>query len=73
MVFVTLEDETGYVNVVVWHDLVEKQRRELLASSLLGVQGTIQREGKVIHLVAQRLTDHTQLLGQLAARSRDFH
>lgn len=73
VVFVTLEDETGYVNVVVWRDLVEKQRRELLSSSLLAVQGTVQREGKVIHLVAQRLMDHTQLLGRLTARSRDFH
>jgi error-prone DNA polymerase len=73
VVFVTLEDETGYVNVVVWRNLVEKQRRELLSSRLLAVQGTVQREGKVIHLVAQRLMDHTQLLGRLTARSRDFH
>jgi error-prone DNA polymerase len=73
VVFVTLEDETGYVNVVVWRDLVEKQRRELLHSSLLGVEGKIQREGDVVHLVARRLTDHTRLLGRLAARSRDFH
>jgi error-prone DNA polymerase len=73
VVFVTLEDETGYVNVVVWRDLVEKQRRELLGSSLLGVEGEIQREGEVVHLVARRLTDHTRLLGRLAAQSRDFH
>ena len=73
VVFVTLEDETGYVNVVVWHDLVEKQRRELLGSSLLGVEGEIQREGDVVHLVARRLIDHTRLLGRLAAPARDFH
>ncbi len=73
VVFVTLEDETGYVNVVVWRDLVEKHRRELLGSSLLGVEGKIQREGEVVHLVARRLTDHTRLLGRLAAQSRDFH
>ncbi|MDH3437053.1 MAG: error-prone DNA polymerase [Betaproteobacteria bacterium] len=73
VVFVTLEDETGYVNVVVWRDLVEKHRRELLGSSLLGVEGEIQREGEVVHLVARRLTDHTRLLGRLAAQSRDFH
>jgi len=73
VVFVTLEDETGYVNVVVWRDLVEKQRRELLGSSLLGVEGEIQREGEVVHLVARRLTDHTRLLGRLAAQSRNFH
>ncbi|MBI2295792.1 MAG: error-prone DNA polymerase, partial [Betaproteobacteria bacterium] len=73
VVFVTLEDETGYVNVVVWNHLVEKQRRELLGASLLGVEGEIQREGEVVHLVARRLTDHTQLLGRLIAKSRDFH
>jgi error-prone DNA polymerase len=73
VMFVTLEDETGYVNVVVWRDLVEKQRRELLHSSLLGVEGKIQREGGVVHLVARRLTDHTSLLGRLTAKSRDFH
>ena len=73
VVFVTLEDETGYTNVVVWNDLVEKQRRELLGSRLLGVEGRIQREGEIIHLVARRLFDHTPLLGKLAPASRDFH
>jgi error-prone DNA polymerase len=73
VVFVTLEDETGYTNVVVWSKLVEKQRRELLGSSLLGVEGEIQREGNVVHLVAHRLVDHSRLLGRLAIASRDFH
>jgi error-prone DNA polymerase len=73
VVFVTLEDETGYINVVVWHDLVERQRRELLGSSLLGVDGVLQKEGEVVHLVARRLTDYTRLLGGLNAESRDFH
>jgi error-prone DNA polymerase len=73
VVFVTLEDETGYVNVIVWRRLVERQRRELLAASLLGVHGVIQREGEVMHLVAHRLVDHSRLLGRLATSSRDFH
>ncbi|MBI3067823.1 MAG: error-prone DNA polymerase, partial [Betaproteobacteria bacterium] len=73
VVFVTLEDETGYVNVVVWNHLVERQRRELLGSSLLGVEGEVQREGQVVHLVAHRLVDHSRLLGRLVATSRDFH
>ncbi|MDA8110609.1 MAG: error-prone DNA polymerase [Betaproteobacteria bacterium] len=73
VIFVTLEDETGCVNVIVWRDLVERQRRELLGARLLGVQGVIEREGEVVHLVARRLTDHSALLGALAARSRDFH
>jgi error-prone DNA polymerase len=73
VVFVTLEDETGYLNVVVWNSLVERQRRELLGSKLLGVEGFMQKEGDVVHLVAHRLTDHTALLGRLATESRDFH
>ena len=73
VVFVTLEDETGYLNVVVWNSLVERQRRELLGSKLLAVEGVIQKEGDVVHLVAHRLVDHTPLLGKLATVSRDFH
>ncbi len=73
VVFVTLEDETGYVNVVVWSALVERQRRELLAARLLAVHGTIERQGEVVHLVARRLADRSALLGALDARSRDFH
>ncbi len=73
VVFVTLEDETGCVNVIVWRDLVERQRKELLGARLLGVEGVIEREGEVVHLVARRLVDHSVLLGALEARSRDFH
>jgi error-prone DNA polymerase len=72
-IFVTLEDETGYTNVIVWGDLAERQRRELLGSTLLGVEGILQKEGEVLHLVARQLTDHSRLLGSLAAKSRDFH
>jgi error-prone DNA polymerase len=70
--FVTLEDETGTVNVVVWRDLAERQRRELFASQLLAVSGKVEREGRVVHLVARRLTDESRLLGDLVTRSRDF-
>ena len=75
VVFVTLEDETGYVNVVVWRDLGEHQRSELLCSRLMGVEGVLEREGEVVHLVARRLMDHSALLGKLAPTmaSRDFH
>jgi error-prone DNA polymerase len=71
--FVTLEDETGCVNVVIWKRLADKQRRELLSSRLLGVYGTIERKGLVVHLIAGMLVDHSMLLGQLATESRDFH
>ena len=70
--FVTLEDETGMVNVIVWNDLAERQRKELLRSSLLTVYGRLEREGEVMHLIAARLRDQTALLGRLATRSRDF-
>jgi error-prone DNA polymerase len=72
-VFVTLEDETGYINVIVWPNLGERQRRELLGARLMGVEGVLEREGEVMHLVARRLVDHSVLLGRLAAPSRDFH
>ena len=73
VVFVTIEDETGLANIIVKPHLVDKQRRELLGSQLLGVYGELQREGEVVHLIAKRLVDHSALLGRLVARSRDFH
>jgi error-prone DNA polymerase len=72
IVFVTLEDETGWINVVVHGWLVERQRRQLLAARLLAVYGQVQREGEVVHLVARRLLDCTPLLGTLPTVSRDF-
>lgn len=73
VVFVTLEDETGTVNVVVWSRLVERQRRELLGSRLMGVDGIVERKDEVVHLVAGRLFDYSHLLGALQTESRDFH
>jgi error-prone DNA polymerase len=73
VVFVTLEDETGATNVIVWRDVGERQRRELLGAKLLAVFGKVEREGQVVHLIAGRLADLSPLLGDLQARSRDFH
>jgi error-prone DNA polymerase len=73
IVFVTLEDESGLVNVVVRPELVARQRQELLGSRLLGVYGQLQKEGEVIHLLAQRLVDLSAWLGRLETLSRDFH
>jgi error-prone DNA polymerase len=73
VVFVTLEDETGYINVVVWNTLVERQRKELLGSRLLGVHGVVERKDGVTHVVAGKLVDYSALLGGLAVQSRDFH
>jgi error-prone DNA polymerase len=77
VVFVTLEDETGHVNVIVWPAVAQAQRQALLASRLLTVYGIWQCQGEpgreIRHLVARRLVDHTPLLAGLATRSRDFH
>lgn len=70
--FVTIKDETGNANIIVWKHLVESQRRELLGASLLGVEGEIQQESGVTHLVARRLYDLAPLLGTLETTSRDF-
>ena len=69
---VTLEDEDGLVNVVVWRDLAERQRRVLLESRLLVVEGRLESAEGVQHLIAARLDDFSELLGSLATRSRDF-
>jgi len=73
VVFVTIEDETGATNVIVWRDLGDRQRRELLGARLLGVYGKVEREGAVVHVLAGHLVDMTPLLGALTTRSRDFH
>ncbi len=73
VVFVTLEDETGTLNVIVWRDVGDRQRRELLGSRLMAVYGKVEREGEVVHVVAGRLVDLTPMLGALETKSRDFH
>ena len=72
-IFVTLEDEFGMLNVVVWHELAERQRRELLGARLLRVDGRLESREGVVHLIARRLVDLTPLLSGLDVRSRDFH
>ena len=72
-IFVTLEDESGGLNLLIWADLAERQRKTLLGSQLLGVVAEIQRAEGVQHLLCRHLEDHSDLLGGLAVRSRDFH
>ena len=73
VIFLTLEDEFGSINVVVWNDLASRQRNAVLGGRLLGVSGTVEKAEGVIHVIAARLEDHTMLLGRLATSSRDFH
>ncbi|MBX7270582.1 error-prone DNA polymerase [Stutzerimonas chloritidismutans] len=72
VIFVTLEDEFGMVNVVVWRDLAERQRRPLIQSQLLRVDGHLESASGVRHVIAGRLSDLTPLLTGLDVRSRDF-
>jgi error-prone DNA polymerase len=72
VMFVTMEDETGAANVVVWVKVFEKFRRVLLSSSMLAVRGKIQREGEVVHLVANQLTDLSGELASVGNRDTPF-
>jgi error-prone DNA polymerase len=70
--FVTLEDEAGQINLIVWKKTAERYRAALLNARLLGIVGELQIAGKVIHVIARELFDHTEMLGDLSVRSRDF-
>ena len=72
VVFVTLEDETGATNVIVWRDLGDRQRRELLGAKLLAVYGNVEREGQVVHVLAGRLADLSPMLGEAADEVTGF-
>jgi error-prone DNA polymerase len=71
--FLTLEDESGQVNVIVWERVGIEYRQALIDARLLEVHGEWQRQDEVMHLIARRLTDRTRMLGELLTRSRDFH
>ncbi|HUK11551.1 MAG TPA: error-prone DNA polymerase [Stellaceae bacterium] len=88
VIFATLEDETGVANIIVWPDTFERFRAELMGATLLLCRGRLQREGIVIHVIAERLWDLSNRLGELrdpegsrppyaptelSVRSRDFH
>jgi error-prone DNA polymerase len=71
--FLTLEDETGDVNVIVWSRVAQDYRTAFLSAQLLEVHGELQRESGVMHLIANALYDRSEWLGQLQVQSRDFH
>ena len=73
VVFVTIEDETGYLNLIVWERVAIRQRAVLLGAALLGVRGIVQKEGNVLHVIAEQLFDYGQWLGAVPVKSRDFH
>ncbi len=71
--FITLEDETGFVNVVVWSSIAQRFRKTLVISRFMMVSGKIETQGEVVHLIADHLLDQSKFLGALATSSRDFH
>ena len=72
VMFITIEDETGVANLVIWPSLYEQQRRIVLSASLLVVDGKVQREGEVVHIVATRLHDGSDLLASVGDRGGAF-
>jgi error-prone DNA polymerase len=73
VLFLTLEDETGNINVVVWRDRQERFRKALLRGKLLLVKGVMESRDSVVHVIAGEILDHSAALGALQTRSRDFH
>jgi len=72
VVFASLEDEVGILNIILWPKVFAAQRREALESSLLVIDGTLQRRERVAHVVAHRLHNRSSWLGSLRRNSRDF-
>ena len=70
--FITLEDETGVANLVVWPQVFEKSRRIVMGASIIAVRGRIQREGEAVHLVAHRLVDLSAELATVGSRDAAF-
>jgi DNA-directed DNA polymerase III PolC len=71
--FMTIEDETGHVNLIIWKNVAEAQRRPMIESRLLEVHGKLQRQEAILHVVVYKLVDRSALAGQLVTQSRDFH
>ena len=65
VLFITVEDETGVANIILWPDRFEAQRTTVMSSAMIGVSGTLQREGEVIHVIADHITDFTWMLRQV--------
>ena len=73
VVFISLEDETGIANLIVWPAIQEQQREAIFGSRLMLVDGELQNESGVMHVVTHRARDYSSWIGQLSISSRDFH
>ena len=65
ILFITIEDESGIANAVVWPDRFQAQRRTIMTATMVGIQGRVQREGIVIHIVADRIVDYSDMLREV--------
>ncbi|MGI4801967.1 MAG: OB-fold nucleic acid binding domain-containing protein, partial [Janthinobacterium lividum] len=72
VMFITIEDETGVANLILWPDRFEKQRRLVLSAGMIACHGKVQREGEVIHVVTDRLEDLTALLRSVGDQDAPF-
>jgi error-prone DNA polymerase len=72
VMFITIEDETGHANLIVWPSVFEKQRRLILSAGMIGCYGKLQREGEVMHVVVERLADFSGMLRSVGARDEAF-
>ena len=73
VIFITLEDETGQANVIVWPAVFNRYHRTARTAAGLVIQGKLQRQGEVIHVVAHRISDMREFIPELKRQSRDFH
>ncbi len=73
VIFLTLEDETGNLNIIVWRDLQERFRQPLLTGKLLMIKGILERKDSVTHIIAGEIIDHSQAVAEVLLPSRDFH
>ena len=73
VVFLTLEDETGNMNVIVWPAVQERYRQALMTSQLVVIKGTVEARNDVVHVIASALENHSERLSTLTVASRDFH
>ena len=69
VLFITIEDETGIANGILWPDRFEKQRRTVMSASMIGMKGRLQKEGEVIHVICDRIVDHGDLLHRVGEMS----
>ncbi len=72
VMFITIEDESGHANLVIWPKIFEAQRRLILSAGMIACHGKLQREGSVIHIVADKLNDLSDLLRSVGARDEAF-